>query len=629
MKQTVLGVFFILVLLLSHTANSAVDDHVKNLLISVLAKLNGTTGLPDPSFGWNHTTDPCLDGWEGVTCDGDSVTKIELIRADLSGVLDAGALCNTQPLAAFLTIINIQYNNIGGQLPTEIGNCKNLSLLVIGNNKFSGSLPGTLPMLKNLKRLDVSNNMFIGELPDLSQISGLRVFLADHNRFTGKIPNFDFPNFDRFNVSFNNLSGPILITNGGYNESNFMDNPLLCGPPLRTLCMASENGSLSTPSGQKKPEGASKEDVLMYSGYAILAFFVFTLVAVKVYKRRKEEEKGETVNKILSVDDSMNYLSGVSGEHEVRANMSDPSGTSAESARASSSLIVLTSPVVNGLNFDNLLSAPAELLGRGKHGSLYMVMLEEGEKLAVKRIKDWAISRDEFKQRMQRIYEVKHPNVLTPLAFYCSNQEKLLVYEFLQNGSLPRFIHGSQLGREFGWASRLSAAATIAEAIAYMHRELHKDGIAHGNLKSPNILLNDKMEACISEYGLKAIDNQESSIAANVIQRPVISSSNAFQADIYGFGQILLELLTGKLTQTNGMDLATWVQAVVREEWTAEVFDKSLILEGASEERMVNLLRVGIKCVNQSPGERPTMRQVAQMINALKDEEERSVATES
>jgi len=111
----------------------------------------------------------------------------------------------------------------------------------------------------------------------------------------------------------------------------------------------------------------------------------------------------------------------------------------------SSSLVVLPSPVVNGLKFEDLLRAPAELLGRGKHGSLYKVMFDNATILAVKRIKDWDISAADFKRRMEMIDQVRHPRVLPPVAFYCSKQEKLLVYEYQQNGSLFKLLHGKSI----------------------------------------------------------------------------------------------------------------------------------------------------------------------------------------
>ncbi|XP_042020117.1 probable inactive receptor kinase At5g16590 [Salvia splendens] len=86
------------------------------------------------------------------------------------------------------------------------------------------------------------------------------------------------------------------------------------------------------------------------------------------------------------------------------------------------------------MRFDGLLKAPAELLGRGSHGSVYKVVCEDhGMVLAVKRIKDWQISSGEFRQRMKRLNQVKHTHVMPAVAYYSSGQEKLIVYEFQQN----------------------------------------------------------------------------------------------------------------------------------------------------------------------------------------------------
>ena len=116
--------------------------------------------------------------------------------------------------------------------------------------------------------------------------------------------------------------------------------------------------------------------------------------------------------------------------------------TSFESAVIPSTLLVLTSPLAKELQFEDLLKAPPELFGRGKHGSLYKVVINSGVVLAVKRIKDWGISEEEFHGRLQKMDQVRHPNILPPVAFYCSKQEKLLVYEYQQKGSLFQLLHG-------------------------------------------------------------------------------------------------------------------------------------------------------------------------------------------
>jgi serine/threonine protein kinase len=180
------------------------------------------------------------------------------------------------------------------------------------------------------------------------------------------------------------------------------------------------------------------------------------------------------------------------------------------------------------------------------------------------------------------------------------------------------------MNQAFDWANRIGVAASISEALAFMHQELKDDGIAHGNLKSCNILMNKNMEPCISEYGLMSLDSKYGSS----LTRSKSSRSRVFQGDIYGLGVILLELLTGKMARNSGVDLADWVVSVVREEWTAEFFDKVLISEGASEERLLNLLQVAIKCLNNSPDARPSINQVATMINTLKDEDDRSMSFE-
>ncbi|RZC17105.1 putative inactive receptor kinase, partial [Glycine soja] len=264
---------------------------------------------------------------------------------------------------------------------------------------------------------------------------------------------------------------------------------------------------------------------------------------------------------------------------------------------------------------------------RGKHGSLYKVMLDNVVLLAVKRIKDWGISKQDFERRMNLIAQVKHPRVLPPVAYYCSQQEKLLAYKYLQNGSLFMLLYGSQSGHSFDWGSRLNVAAKIAEALAYVHEEFLENGIAHGNLKSSNILFGKNMDPCISEYGLMMAENQDQFVHSHnkgLKSKDLIAS--IFKADVHAFGSILLELLTGKVIKNDGFDLVKWVNSVVREEWTFEVFDKSLISRGASEERMMSLLQVALKCVNPSPNDRPSMSQVAEMTNSLIEEEEKSIS---
>ncbi|GJU26542.1 probable inactive receptor kinase [Tanacetum coccineum] len=643
MKLIPIWVYIISLFFLLHTTKS-VDVDAINSLVSFFENLSVNFSQSTPVSGWNRTSDPCVSNWTGIVCydQTPSIKSITLNSFNLSGVFNPSTICNITSLATSIVIIGLDNNNLHGENFDAIANCKKLTHLYINGNQFSGKLPDSLSELNNLKRLEISDNRFTGDLPSLPRISGLIDFIAQNNLFSGSIPEFDFDNLETFNVSNNNFSGHIPPGGDRFTSTSYLGNPQLCGDPLPNKC-GSENASAAPPNAAQasngtaddsKKGGPSSTEILMYSGYAFVGLAVIIVIILKVCKSGKKKEesvKEDVIDKYRSKEDGSTTHTFVSNELKsaVMSKSEVFAGNSVESAPVSSSLIVLTSPEVNGLKFEELLKAPAELLGRGKHGSVYKVNCEEqGTTLAVKRIKDWSLPSNDFKLRMKRLNHVKHPNLLPVVAFYCSKQEKLLVYEYQPNGSLFKLLHGMPLGQTFDWSSRLGVASTIAEALAFMHDELRADGIAHGNLKSSNILLNKNMEPCISEYGLMTIENSDSSpLTNNIFQFNADQNESGFKADIRALGVILLELLTGKMpmVQNNGMDLATWVVSVVKEEWTVEVFDRALIREGASEERMVNLLQVAIKCVDRSPDSRPSINQVASMINNIKEEDERSV----
>ncbi|XP_068306379.1 probable inactive receptor kinase At2g26730 [Pyrus communis] len=620
-----LAILIILVIFPMADSEDQEWTQIKQALVQFMDKLSPANAASrDGNWGWNMSSDPCIDKWEGVTCDRkNSVKKIVLETSNLTGVLDANSLCMVKSVG----VVSLKNNNITGLLSEDIGNCRDLTHLYISGNHFSGELPESLSHLNNLKRVDISSNNFSGVLPDFAKISGLISFLAQNNRLDGQIPDFHFFNLKEFNVSNNDFSGPIPDVNGQFGKDSFLGNPKLCGKPLQNECPP----AIPTPVMPKKSKKSSSKKLLLFSGCIVLGLVVvcFFLFKLAIKKIREDKEKGRN-KKIAANDAASTVPSNTISSGELMAGgghkMAEYSLSSVESGMAPP-LVVLTSPLLRGLSFEELLRAPAELLVRGKNGSLYKIMLDRGLNLVVKRIRNSGISREKFKTRLTQIDQVKCRNVLPAVAFYCSRQEKLLVYEYQPNGSLFNLLHESSNGQIFDWGSRLSVAEIIAESLAFMHQELHEHGIAHGNLKSKNILFNTSMEPCISEYGIMEIENQDQS---HLSPNSGIESSNAghagstFKGDVYGFGVILLELLTGKLVQQNGLDLPRWVHSVVSEEWTVEVFDGALIQEGASEERMVKLLQVAMRCIN----ERPSMSRVSAMIKSIKEEEERSVSSD-
>ncbi|KAJ6672429.1 LRR RECEPTOR-LIKE KINASE [Salix viminalis] len=368
MDRTLIWVLPVLIFLILPKSSSE-DENVRKALVQFMEKLSAGHGQNGQNRGWDISSDPCNSTWKGVDCLGSqNVKRIVLNKLNLTGIFDAAAVCT----AKSLLVLSLKENNISGVIPDEIGNCKRLSHLYVGGSRFTGDIPDTISQLRSLKRLDVSNNNFSGELPDMSRIPGLLTFFAEKNQLSGAIPDFDFSYLQEFSVANNNFSGPIPDVKSKFGEDSFTVKNLLLD-----------------------------------------------------YKNKSKRETIKGVKKGRVVNESKEPSSN-SSESRTGGNRSQYSITSAEAGTTSSSLVVLPSPVVKDLKFEDLLRAPAELLGRGKHGSSYKAMLDNATILAVKRMKDLGISAEEFKSRLQRIGQVKHPRVLPPVAFYCSGQEKLL-----------------------------------------------------------------------------------------------------------------------------------------------------------------------------------------------------------
>lgn len=176
------------------------------------------------------------------------------------------------------------------------------------------------------------------------------------------------------------------------------------------------------------------------------------------------------------------------------------------------------------------------------------------------------------------------------------------------------------------WDTRLKIALGAARGIARIHVE-NGGKLVHGNIKSSNIFLNTKHYGCVSDLGLATISSSLAlpiSRAAGYRAPEVTDTRKAAQpSDVYSFGVVLLELLTGKSPiHTTGGDeiihLVRWVHSVVREEWTAEVFDVELMRYPNIEEEMVEMLQIAMSCVVRMPDQRPRMSEVVKMIENVR-----------
>ncbi|CAN1220973.1 Leucine-rich repeat receptor-like protein kinase PXC1 [Linum grandiflorum] len=251
---------------------------------------------------------------------------------------------------------------------------------------------------------------------------------------------------------------------------------------------------------------------------------------------------------------------------------------------------------------------------------------------------------------MTVVGNLKHPNILPLIAFSSNNDEKLLIYKYQTNRSLSNLQQGNTQiisdyhicstilcfvwdwelidiyagsidgKRDFPWKLRLSIASGIAKGLGCIYH-WNPNPIPHGNLKPSNIMLNDNEEALISEYGYAKYRNPKISkmFSSNGYTAPEEETVSE-KGDVYSFGIILLELLTGKTVEKSGIDLPKWVRSMVREEWTGEVFDRQIT--NPAREYAFHLLNIALKCVSSKPEDRPTIAELVDKFDEVSNANE-------
>ncbi|KAM7489267.1 hypothetical protein LguiB_026751 [Lonicera macranthoides] len=271
-----------------------------------------------------------------------------------------------------------------------------------------------------------------------------------------------------------------------------------------------------------------------------------------------------------------------------------------------------------------LLGAEAEILGKGT----YKVKVDDSTVLVVKRLREHDIIKQKFKQEMEVAGSIRHENVAPLRAYYCSKDEKLMLYDYYDQGSVSEMLHSKRGEGQtpLDWETRLRIAIGTARGIAYIHTQTGGQ-LVHGNIKASNIFLNYRQHGCISEHGLATLINQSvlpDTKTPGYRAPEVTDMSKVSQAsDVYSYGILLLELLTGKSpVYSTGRDenyqyLVRWVNSVIREEWTARVFDIELLIYPNIEEEMAELLQIGMACTQTVAEQRPKMTDVVKMVEDI------------
>ncbi|GKV20460.1 hypothetical protein SLEP1_g30583 [Rubroshorea leprosula] len=594
-------------------------------LLTFKSSISNNTALSS----WDIKNPPCKGNsanWVGVLCIQDSVWGLQLENMGFTGTLNVSSLTNLPNLRT----ISFMNNRFDGPIP-EIKKIPALKSVFLSRNRLSGEIPAdSFTGMVWLKKLYLSQNQFTGAIPaSLVSLPKLMEARLDGNHFEGLIPVFKTQNLVTFNVSDNALLGPIPSGLNKMPITMFQGNKGLCGQPLGpcnspTALLPSPNDS-SIVNGVRNTSKHTARSILIILILCVVA--LVAILAVMFALRRRSSRPN-------SVESPQSNLEKKTG---IKEDQSSHGGSSHHSSAGRKGEVPKLSFVRDDrekFELPDLLKASAEILGSGCFGASYKAAPTTGSAMVVKRFKKMNnVGREEFHEHMRRIGRLNHPNLLPLVAYYYRKEEKLLVTDFVHNGSLAVHLHGHQsLGQpSLDWPTRLKIVKGVTAGLAYLYKELPSLIAPHGHLKSSNVLLNESYEPLLSDYGLIPVINQESAQELMVAYKSPEYFQNGRvtkKTDVWGLGILILEILTGKFPanflkegQGDEEDLAMLVSSIVKEGRVEEVFDKEMEMEKNSIGEMVRLLKIGLSCCENLEN-RLELKEAVEKIEELKEKDD-------
>ncbi|WCJ27229.1 Leucine-rich repeat protein kinase family protein [Euphorbia peplus] len=517
--------------------------------------------------GWDiNSVDPCT--WNMVACSPEGfVTSLEMASKGLSGTLSA-SIGNLNHLRTML----LQNNRIMGPIPTDIGKLSELRTLDLSGNQFAGEIPSSLGFLTHLSYLRLSRNKLSGQIPELvANLTG--IFFLD--------------------LSFNNLSGPtpkILAK-----DYSITGNSFLCSSSRSKNCMEAPRMVNETVSSQKSSKHHHWVLSLAIGVSCTFVISVMLLVCwVHWYRSR------------------LLFTSYVQQDYKFEIGH------------------------LKRFTFRELQHATGNfssknILGHGGFGVVYKGCLYNKTLVAVKRLKDPNYTGEvQFQTEVEMIGLALHRNLLRLYGFCMTPEERLLVYPYMPNGSVAdRLRETGQEKPSLDWNRRIHIALGASRGLLYLHEQCNPK-IIHRDVKAANILLDGSFEAVVGDFGLaKLLDCRDSHVTTavrgtvgHIAPEYLSTGQSSEKTDVFGFGILLLELITGQkaLDAGNGQVqkgmILDWVRTLYEEKRLEVIVDRDLrgCYDGVELETAVEL---ALQCTQSHPNLRPKMSEVLKVLQGL------------
>ncbi|KAD3641177.1 hypothetical protein R6Q59_003806 [Mikania micrantha] len=544
-----------------------------------------------------------------------SLTQLLLFDNGFSGEVppEIGQLTHLEKL-------DLSNNKFSGEMPSGIQNVKQLSYLHLENNLFSGSIPAELGECEKLVDLNLAQNHLTGNIPDsLAGISSLNALNLSQNLLSGAIPeNLKHLRLSSIDLSVNQLSGQVpydLLNMGG--DDAFVGNEKLCVNENENLGRRVNLG-LDICDGKHHRREIDKSKLLMLCIILVCFMAVLGGFMYANYKHLKTGcQKPDTKYGFDEEKLAVNPIWKFENFHQIE------------------------------FDADELCDLDeGNLIGVGGTGKVYRVESKRtGLTVAVKQIGKGS-KLQVMAAEIAILGKIRHRNILKLYACLIKSGSSYLVFEYMVNGSLyealGRIVKNGQ--PELGWVQRYKIACGAAKGIAYLHHDC-TPAVIHRDIKSSNILLDKDFEAKIADFGVARVADEErlgSDSNCFVGTHGYIAPELAYtlklteKSDIYSFGVVLLELVTGKRAieeaYGEGKDIVYWVLSNLNNsESILKLFDPKLTSDGTNDstDDMKRVLKIALLCTTKLPNLRPSMREVVKMLadaepcNALEPRDDR------
>ncbi|PON39635.1 GPCR kinase [Trema orientale] len=515
--------------------------------------------------------------------------------------------------------LNVANNNLEGPIPENLSSCTNLNSLNVHGNKLNGTILTAFQKLESMTYLnlssnnlqgpipielsrivscfmcldcrDLSNNHLAGSIPqELSQLQNMFSLRLERNNLSGDVMSLlNCLSLAVLNVSYNNLAGNIPTNNNfsRFSPDSFIGNPALCGYWLSSWCHVSHSAERGK------------------------------------YDHLKWQCAGLTIQHLSQMVHLTNQLlfNGVPAKFyctsETAVNYSKPK------------LVILHMNMALHV-YEDIMRITENLsekyiIGYGASSTVYKCVLKNCKPVAIKKLYSrYPQCFEQFETELKTVGNIKHRNLVSLQGYSLSASGYLLVYDYMENGSLWDLLHGPSKKKKLDWDTRLKIALGAAQGLAYLHHDC-SPRIIHRDVKSSNILLDKDFEAHLTDFGIAKSLCISKSYTSTYIMGTIgyidpeyaRTSRLTEKSDVYSYGIVLLELLTGRKAVDNESNLHHLILSKTSNNAVMETVDPEITATCKDLGAVRKVFQLALLCAKQQPSDRPTMHEVTRVLGSL------------